>query len=97
MIIIYDAFYTFFQSSTEKLYHRHVAYTETDDLSELMNGRIRKHLGIIPNNVTWGGEFWDCIIGRLAFVIRHYNCVYDLNLQYCYVILFWTLTINIIQ
>ena len=40
---------------------------QNDDLSELMNGPIRKKLGIIPQNVTWGGLF------------REYSFVSDLG------------------
>lgn len=27
-----------------------------DDLADLMNGKIRKKLAIIPDNVKWGGK-----------------------------------------
>ena len=37
------------------LYNVNAAYMNNDALSELMNGAIRKKLGIIPKNVTWGG------------------------------------------
>ncbi|KAK2893221.1 retinoid-inducible serine carboxypeptidase [Channa argus] len=36
--------------------HRHIAPLHAQSLSELMNGPIRKKLGIIPHNVTWGGQ-----------------------------------------
>ncbi|PIK51605.1 putative retinoid-inducible serine carboxypeptidase-like [Apostichopus japonicus] len=40
----------------DRLYNRHVGvYYANDDLSELMNGPIKKKLGI-PENVTWGGQ-----------------------------------------
>ncbi|XP_049925130.1 retinoid-inducible serine carboxypeptidase [Epinephelus moara] len=35
---------------------RHVRPLHSLSLSELMNGPIRKKLGIIPQNVTWGGQ-----------------------------------------
>lgn len=35
--------------------HRHIRPLHKQSLSELMNGPIRKKLGIIPQNVTWGG------------------------------------------
>ncbi|XP_029014868.1 retinoid-inducible serine carboxypeptidase isoform X2 [Betta splendens] len=35
---------------------RHIAPLHGQSLSELMNGDIRKKLGIIPENVTWGGQ-----------------------------------------
>ena len=38
------------------LYARHVSRLYGDGLSALMNGPIRKKLGIIPDNVTWGGQ-----------------------------------------
>lgn len=36
--------------------HRHIRPLHSQSLSELMNGPIRKKLGIIPQNVTWGGQ-----------------------------------------
>uniref|UniRef100_A0AAX7TK48 Carboxypeptidase n=1 Tax=Astatotilapia calliptera TaxID=8154 RepID=A0AAX7TK48_ASTCA len=47
------------QSSDEKLTsskHRHIRPLHSQSLSQLMNGPIRKKLGIIPDNVTWGGQ-----------------------------------------
>uniref|UniRef100_A0A4W6F1F6 Carboxypeptidase n=1 Tax=Lates calcarifer TaxID=8187 RepID=A0A4W6F1F6_LATCA len=45
------------------LYHlitrRHIRPLHSQSLSELMNGPIRKKLGIIPQNVTWGGQAED--------------------------------------
>ncbi|XP_054464290.1 retinoid-inducible serine carboxypeptidase [Anoplopoma fimbria] len=38
---------------------RHIRPLHKQSLSELMNGPIRKKLGIIPNNVTWGGQAED--------------------------------------
>ena len=35
---------------------RHVRPLNSDTLGQLMNGKIRKKLGIIPQNVTWGGK-----------------------------------------
>ncbi|XP_064598929.1 retinoid-inducible serine carboxypeptidase-like [Liolophura sinensis] len=43
-------------SPLERLYHRHVSYMQADNLASLMNGPIRQKLGIIPKNVTWGGQ-----------------------------------------
>lgn len=37
------------------MYDLLVGYMHNDDLSALMNGPIRKKLGIIPADVTWGG------------------------------------------
>jgi len=37
------------------MYDLLVGYMHNDDLSALMNGPIRKKLGIIPSHVTWGG------------------------------------------
>ncbi|KAL4657907.1 Serine carboxypeptidase 1-like [Arapaima gigas] len=42
--------------STALLRHRHVRPLHQQSLSQLMNGPIRKKLGIIPQNVTWGGQ-----------------------------------------
>ncbi|XP_068587607.1 retinoid-inducible serine carboxypeptidase [Cebidichthys violaceus] len=38
---------------------RHIRRFYGQSLSELMNGPIRKKLGIIPKNVTWGGQAED--------------------------------------
>ncbi|XP_042361044.1 retinoid-inducible serine carboxypeptidase [Plectropomus leopardus] len=38
---------------------RHICPLHSQSLSELMNGPIRKKLGIIPQNVTWGGQAED--------------------------------------
>ncbi|XP_034045575.1 retinoid-inducible serine carboxypeptidase [Thalassophryne amazonica] len=38
------------------LTRRHIWRLHGQSLSELMNGPIRKKLGIIPHNVTWGGQ-----------------------------------------
>ncbi|KAG8432203.1 hypothetical protein GDO86_016737 [Hymenochirus boettgeri] len=41
------------------LYQRHLLPLQSNDLSELMNGPIRKKLKIIPDSVTWGGQSAD--------------------------------------
>ncbi|KAI5628830.1 retinoid-inducible serine carboxypeptidase precursor [Silurus asotus] len=41
------------------LKRRHVRPLQGQSLDVLMNGPIRKKLGIIPNNVTWGGQSGD--------------------------------------
>ena len=46
-------------TATGHLYVRLVSRLYTDPLTELMNGEIRKKLGIIPSNVTWGGQSGD--------------------------------------
>lgn len=46
-------------SVLERLYSRHVGRLYTDSLTKLMNGLIREKLGIIPKNVTWGGQSED--------------------------------------
>ncbi|XP_059203715.1 retinoid-inducible serine carboxypeptidase [Centropristis striata] len=38
------------------LTRRHIRPLHSQSLGELMNGPIRKKLGIIPQNVTWGGQ-----------------------------------------
>ncbi|XP_075879793.1 retinoid-inducible serine carboxypeptidase [Nelusetta ayraudi] len=35
---------------------RHIRRLHRQSLSQLMNGSIRKKLGIIPQNITWGGQ-----------------------------------------
>ena len=44
-----------------RLYAQHVGRLYTDPLTELMNGPVRKKLGIIPPNVTWGGQSRDVL------------------------------------
>uniref|UniRef100_A0A8C4P005 Carboxypeptidase n=1 Tax=Dicentrarchus labrax TaxID=13489 RepID=A0A8C4P005_DICLA len=44
------------QEPDDKLTRRHIRPLHSQSLSELMNGPIRKKLGIIPQNVTWGGQ-----------------------------------------
>ena len=39
-----------------QLYWQHVGRLQQQSLSDFMNGPIRKKLGIIPNDVTWGGQ-----------------------------------------
>ncbi|XP_029914080.1 retinoid-inducible serine carboxypeptidase [Myripristis murdjan] len=41
------------------LTRRHIRPLHGQSLSELMNGPVRKKLGIIPQNVTWGGQAED--------------------------------------
>ena len=43
----------------QKRYTRHVKVHANDSLSDLMNGPIRKKLGVIPSNVTWGSQSQD--------------------------------------
>ncbi|KAL2101497.1 hypothetical protein ACEWY4_003258 [Coilia grayii] len=38
------------------LARRHIRPLHSESLGQLMNGKIRKKLGIIPRNVTWGGQ-----------------------------------------
>jgi serine carboxypeptidase 1 len=40
----------------ERAIQRHVMRLQQESLAELMNGPIRKHLGDIPDSVTWGGQ-----------------------------------------
>ena len=40
----------------DKLYTQHVGHLYSDPLTELMNGPIKQKLGVIPKNVTWGGQ-----------------------------------------
>ena len=43
----------------QRLYSRHVGRYEGQSLTEFMNGPIRKKLGVIPENVSWGGQSGD--------------------------------------
>ena len=49
----------------DKLHVRHVKVHANDDLDDLMNGPIRKKLGIIPANVTWGSQS-EQVFGSLS-------------------------------
>lgn len=40
----------------QRLMHRHLPDPWTDRLNALMNGPIKHKLGIIPKNVSWGGQ-----------------------------------------
>jgi len=40
----------------ERLFDTHVSPLQTDATDDFMNGPIRQKLGIIPNNVRWGGQ-----------------------------------------
>ena len=46
-------------TARDRLYARHVGRFHTSPLKELMNGPIRKKLGIIPDDVTFGGQSVD--------------------------------------
>ena len=46
----------------DRLYACHVSRLYGDGLSALMNGPIRKKLGIIPENVTWGGQSGEVFV-----------------------------------
>jgi len=52
------------------MYDLLVGYMHNGDLNALMNGPIRKKLGIIPSHVTWGGivsiELFSCFLFKLA-------------------------------
>lgn len=45
-----------------KLYWQHVGRLQQDNLSAFMNGPIRKKLGIIPDDVVWGGQSQNVFI-----------------------------------
>ncbi|KAB1265842.1 Retinoid-inducible serine carboxypeptidase [Camelus dromedarius] len=48
--------FEFTQSHLVRLFQRHVRQLQEDDLSQLMNGPIRKKLKIIPEDCFWGGQ-----------------------------------------
>lgn len=69
-----------------KLYSTHVGRLYGTSLSGLMNGPIRKKLGIIPNNVTWGGQSGDVffyqtedfmkpVIDDVSTLLKYYKVV----------------------
>lgn len=47
------------------LARRHIRPLHGNSLDQLMNGPIRKKLGIIPQNVTWGGQAEE-VFGNMA-------------------------------
>ncbi|XP_002160212.1 retinoid-inducible serine carboxypeptidase [Hydra vulgaris] len=47
------------KSNSNKFYNRYFAVYYQDNLSDLMNGAIRKKLRVIPDSVTWGGQSND--------------------------------------
>lgn len=52
----------------EQAKYRHVMRLQQKNLAELMNGPIRKKLGDIPDNVTWGGIglfLYRCLLGHI--------------------------------
>lgn len=57
---------------TASLKRHHIRPLHRQSLSELMNGPIRQKLGVIPKNVTWGGNysFYD---------LQRYFCVKKQN------------------
>ena len=46
----------FLCSSAVRKFHLHTSPEVYDDLDDLMNNEIREKLGIIPDDVIWGGE-----------------------------------------
>ena len=60
----------------EQAKRRHLKRLQQDSLSELMNGPIRKKLGIIPSNVTWGGLcVCECVCVCVCVCVLVYVCV----------------------
>ena len=51
------------------MYDLLVGSMHNDDLSALMNGPIRKKLGIIPSHVIWGGMICTCFLIHFYFII----------------------------
>jgi hypothetical protein len=49
----------------QRLYTNHMSLYLGDPLNALMNGPIRKKLGVIPDNVTWGGQS-DLVFSTLS-------------------------------
>lgn len=73
-------------SSTETvldlLYAQHVGRLHEGDLKELMNGPIRAKLGVIPNNVTWGGQSRDVFKYQSGDFMRSVISDVSMLLQY---------------
>ena len=68
-------------SARQRAIQRHVGRFDDDALSALMNGPIRKKLGDIPQNVTWGGM--ACMTARLLVPSRCV-CQFQVNLLMCF-------------
>lgn len=51
-----DDWSRFEKEPLERLFDTHVKPLQTDETDDFMNGPIRRKLGIIPNNVQWGGQ-----------------------------------------
>ena len=43
-------------NNVQRARQRLLARYHNDELSDFMNGAVRKHVGIIPEGVTWGGQ-----------------------------------------
>lgn len=54
-----DALKKFKDINLFRAYWQNVGRLQEQSLSDFMNGPIRKKLGIIPDNVTWGGQSMD--------------------------------------
>lgn len=53
-------------SLSVRLYQRHVEVMHKNNLSELMNGPIRKKLKVIPDCVKWGGTFLSASVDLMS-------------------------------
>ena len=54
MVHLMSQWYT--KLSNNQIFAQYLMRSQSDPLVKLMNGPIRKKLGIIPDNVTWGGQ-----------------------------------------
>lgn len=65
-----------FYPTTALQIHRHIRPLHRQSLSQLMNGPVRKKLGIIPKNVTWGGAAFFNTHGpeRIFAIIKNHFC-----------------------
>jgi serine carboxypeptidase 1 len=57
---------SFYGTSLEKTAARHLRVTQTTNLTQVMNGPVRKKLGIIPSTVSWSqssGAVFGAFVG----------------------------------
>ncbi|EDO31722.1 predicted protein, partial [Nematostella vectensis] len=74
------------RNTLDQLYANHVGRLNTDPLTQLMNGPIKKKLGIIPNDVIWGSQsgelftyqsedFMRPVISDVSYLLNKINVV----------------------
>ncbi|XP_076337420.1 retinoid-inducible serine carboxypeptidase-like [Tachypleus tridentatus] len=64
-----------------KSYMRHVGNFNGDPLFELMNGKIKETLRVIPKNVTWGGQSGDVFDALKGDFMKPVTAIVDILLN----------------